>query len=53
MIETNLKFLRGKHSISQAELVESLGIPRTTLSAYERGFVELQHRAYAQNGEIF
>ena len=40
MIETNLKFLRSKHSISQAELAESLGIPRTTLSAYERGFVE-------------
>ncbi|MBK8701506.1 MAG: helix-turn-helix domain-containing protein [Saprospiraceae bacterium] len=40
MIELNLKYLRGKHNISQAELAEGLGIPRTTLSAYERGFVE-------------
>lgn len=40
MIDQNLKFLRGIRNISQAELAESLQIPRTTLSAYERGIVE-------------
>ncbi len=40
MIDLNLKYLRSLHGISQAELAEKLGIPRTTLSAYERGFVE-------------
>lgn len=40
MIAQNLKYLRNLQNISQAELAEKLGIPRTTLSAYERGFVE-------------
>jgi transcriptional regulator with XRE-family HTH domain len=40
MIDQNLKYLRNIHSLSQAELAEKLGIPRTTLSAYERAFVE-------------
>jgi DNA-binding XRE family transcriptional regulator len=40
MINLNLKFLRSMKNISQAELAEQLSIPRTTLSAYERGFVE-------------
>jgi transcriptional regulator with XRE-family HTH domain len=40
MINLNLKFLRNLHNLSQAELAEQLSIPRTTLSAYERGFVE-------------
>jgi transcriptional regulator with XRE-family HTH domain len=40
MINLNLKFLRNLHNMSQAELAEQLSIPRTTLSAYERGFVE-------------
>jgi DNA-binding XRE family transcriptional regulator len=40
MIDQNLKYLRSVKGISQAELADSLGIPRTTLSAYERGFVE-------------
>jgi transcriptional regulator with XRE-family HTH domain len=40
MIAGNLKFLRNLNNISQAELAEQLSIPRTTLSAYERGFVE-------------
>jgi DNA-binding XRE family transcriptional regulator len=40
MISLNLKYLRNQHNLSQAELAENLSIPRTTLSAYERGFVE-------------
>jgi transcriptional regulator with XRE-family HTH domain len=40
MISQNLKFLRRRENLSQAELAEKLSIPRTTLSAYERAFVE-------------
>ncbi len=40
MISQNLKYLRSREGLSQAELAEKLSIPRTTLSAYERGFVE-------------
>lgn len=40
MLAQNLKHLRAIANLSQAELAEKLGIPRTTLSAYERDFVE-------------
>lgn len=40
MLSQNLKYLRAITNLSQAELAEKLGIPRTTLSAYERSFVE-------------
>lgn len=40
MLAQNLKYLRAITNLSQAELAEKIGIPRTTLSAYERSFVE-------------
>lgn len=36
----NLRYLRQKHNLSQAEAAEKLGIPRTTLGDYERGHTE-------------
>jgi transcriptional regulator with XRE-family HTH domain len=53
MIDSNLKFLRGVHNISQAELAEQLGIPRTTLSAYERGFVQPNIELMLKMGKYF
>jgi len=40
MIAINLKYLRKKKHISQQELAEAMGIPRTTLGDYERGKTE-------------
>ena len=40
MLSNNLKALRKKRKISQQELAETLGIPRTTLGDYERGKTE-------------
>lgn len=40
MINKNLKYLRSKKKLSQQELAEAMGIPRTTLGDYERGKTE-------------
>lgn len=34
---TNIRFLRNKRGLSQAEMLASLGFPRTTWSSYENG----------------
>ncbi|MEN6453255.1 MAG: helix-turn-helix transcriptional regulator [Prolixibacteraceae bacterium] len=33
----NIRFLRNKRGLSQAEMMDSLGFPRTTWSSYENG----------------
>lgn len=53
MIAQNLKHLRGIHNLSQADLAEKLGIPRTTLSAYERDFVEPNIDLLLKLGKLF
>jgi transcriptional regulator with XRE-family HTH domain len=40
MIASNLKYLRHKKQVSQQQLSDTLGIPRTTLGDYERGKTE-------------
>ena len=40
MLSYNLRALRKKNGISQQELADTLGIPRTTLGDYERGKTE-------------
>jgi transcriptional regulator with XRE-family HTH domain len=53
MLAENLKFLRAKYKLSQADLAEKMGIPRTTLSAYERSFVEPNIQLLRKLGEFF
>lgn len=37
LLGTNIKYLRNKNNLSQAELAEKLAVPRSSLSDYERG----------------
>lgn len=53
MLAQNLKYLRSLANLSQAELAEKLGIPRTTLSAYERSFVEPNIDLLIKLGKFF
>jgi transcriptional regulator with XRE-family HTH domain len=53
MLAQNLKFLRAKYNLSQSDLAEKMGIPRTTLSAYERSFVEPNIQLLRKLGEFF
>jgi transcriptional regulator with XRE-family HTH domain len=40
MLAQNLKYLRNKNKLSQKELADAMGLPRTTLGDYERGNTE-------------
>lgn len=53
MLDTNIKYLRRKHKISQQELADALGLPRTTLGDYERGKTEPSIQMLIQISEYF
>lgn len=49
----NIKYLREKHKLSQQELSEKLGIPRSSLSDYERGHTQVGLDILVKLSEIF
>ena len=53
MIAANLKYLRKKKHISQQELADAIGIPRTTLGDYERGKTEPNLEMLVKLSEYF
>ncbi len=40
MVDSNLKFLRKKNGLTQAQLAEKLNIKRSLIGAYEEGRAE-------------
>ncbi|MFZ1703575.1 MAG: helix-turn-helix domain-containing protein [Saprospiraceae bacterium] len=52
-LPSNLKFLREKHKFSQQELSEQLGVPRSSLSDYERGQTQIGLESLIKLGDIF
>jgi len=49
----NIRFLREKHKLSQQELSETLGIPRSSLSDYERSHTQVGLDILVHLSEIF
>lgn len=52
-LRTNLKFLRDKHKLSQQELADTLGVPRSSLSDYERGHTQIGLEVLMKVSNIF
>ena len=49
----NIKFLRLKAGLSQLQISEKLGIPRTTLGDYERGHTEPNLDTLIQSANLY
>lgn len=49
----NIKYLREKHKLSQQDLSETLGIPRSSLSDYERGHTQVGLEILLKLSDIF
>lgn len=52
-LRTNLKFLRDKNKLSQQELADTLGVPRSSLSDYERGHTQIGLDVLLKLSDIF
>ncbi|MBK9736192.1 MAG: helix-turn-helix domain-containing protein [Saprospiraceae bacterium] len=53
MLAQNIKYLRNRHKLSQQELSEKLGVPRSSLSDYERGHTQLGLDSLIRLADIF
>ena len=53
MLSQNIKYLRNRHKLSQQELSEKLGVPRSSLSDYERGHTQLGLDSLIRLADIF
>ena len=53
MLGQNIKYLRNKHKLSQQELSEQLGEPRSSLSDYERGYTQVGLDTLIRLSDIF
>lgn len=53
MLGQNIKYLRNKNKLSQQELSEKLGVPRSSLSDYERGHTQVGLDSLIKLSEIF
>lgn len=53
MLGQNIKYLRNKHKLSQQELSEQLGVPRSSLSDYERGYTQVGLDTLIRLSDIF
>jgi len=50
---SNIKYLRNRHKLSQQELSEKLGVPRSSLSDYERGHTQVGLDSLIKLADIF
>ena len=53
MLGSNIKYLRNRHKLSQQELSEKLGVPRSSLSDYERGHTQVGLDSLIKLADIF
>jgi transcriptional regulator with XRE-family HTH domain len=53
MVGQNIKYLRNRHKLSQHELADKLGVPRTSLSDYERGTTQVSIDNLIKLSDIF
>jgi transcriptional regulator with XRE-family HTH domain len=53
MLGSNIKYLRNKHKYSQQDLAEQLGVPRSSLSDYERGHTQVSIENIIKISDIF
>jgi transcriptional regulator with XRE-family HTH domain len=53
MLGNNIKYLRNKHKYSQQDLAEQLGVPRSSLSDYERGHTQVSIENIIKISDIF
>ena len=53
MLGANIKYLRNKFKFSQQDLADKLGVPRSSLSDYERGHTQVSIENLIKLSDIF